>query len=411
MIEIVYEKEKQKSEGNESFFRIPNNIRQIGEVGGTQKIYIEDYAYTYLCRSSSENSHRGIAAILLGQANWKDGAAYLFIKSAVALPNMEVTEEHLTFTQEIWNHVYEKNKEYFPDQEVVGWFLSIPGCSMELHQVICQTHLDHFGGSDKILFVMEPLEKEEAFYRYEDGRMSRQTGFYVYYEKNEPMHNFLIAQNQKLEKKSEEVDDSAVRNFRKKVEKNAGQEQKKTGFPVMKAAGICAAVVVLAVGVLYLNDYQKLQSAREVIADIDQERQAAGAQETTPVNGEVDQEGTDKQQTEGKTDSPSEEKAQETQEIDTDQEEQNQTGEKSEDTSASGNTDQEQSGQNEEEQEEDSSQVSGEIHPTYTIQRGDTITKISIKTYGSTEKVREICELNNLSVNDLIYPGQKILLP
>ena len=411
MIEIVYEKEKQQSEGNESFFRIPNNIRQIGEVGGTQKIYIEDYAYTYLCRISSENLTRGMGAILLGQANWKDGVSYLFIKSAVALPDMEVSEEHLEFTQEIWNHVYEKNKEYFPDQEVVGWFLSIPGCSMELHQVICQTHLDHFGGSDKILFVMEPLEKEEAFYRYEDGRMSRQTGFYVYYEKNEPMHNFLIAQNQKLEKKSEEVDDSAVRNFRKKVEKNAGQEQKKTGFPVMKAAGICAAVVVLAVGVLYLNDYQKLQSAREVIADIDQERQAAGAQETTPVNGEVDQEGTDKQQTEGKTDSPSEEKAQETQEIDTDQEEQNQTGEKSEDTSASGNTDQEQSGQNEEEQEEDSSQVSGEIHPTYTIQRGDTITKISIKTYGSTEKVREICELNNLSVNDLIYPGQKILLP
>ena len=57
MIEIVYEKEKQKSEGNESFFRIPNNIRQIGEVGGIQKIYIEDYAYTYLCRISSENSH------------------------------------------------------------------------------------------------------------------------------------------------------------------------------------------------------------------------------------------------------------------------------------------------------------------------------------------------------------------
>ena len=95
---------------------------------------------------------------MLGQANWKEGVSYLFVKSAVALPDMEVSEEHLEFTQEIWNHVYEKNKEYFPDQEVVGWFLSIPGCSMELHQVICQTHLDHFGGSDKILFVMEPLD-------------------------------------------------------------------------------------------------------------------------------------------------------------------------------------------------------------------------------------------------------------
>ena len=37
MIEIVYEKEKQKPEGNEEFFRIPNNIRQIGEVGGIQE--------------------------------------------------------------------------------------------------------------------------------------------------------------------------------------------------------------------------------------------------------------------------------------------------------------------------------------------------------------------------------------
>lgn len=183
MIEIVYEKEKQKPEGNEEFFRIPNNIRQIGEVGGIQKIYIEDYAYTYLCRIASENSGRGISAILLGQSNWRDGTSYLFIKSAIVLTDMEINEEHLVFTQEIWNHVYEKNKEYFQEQEIVGWFLSIPGCSMEINQIICQTHLNHFGGNDKILFVMEPLEKEEAFYRYEDGKMIRQTGFYVYYEK------------------------------------------------------------------------------------------------------------------------------------------------------------------------------------------------------------------------------------
>src|SRR5699024_4844221 len=134
---------------------------------------------------------------------------------------------------------------------------------------------------------MEPLEKEEAFYRYEEGKMSRQTGFYVYYEKNEPMHNFLIAQNEKLEKKTEEVDDSAVHNFRKKVEKNISQDRSKPGFPVMKTAAICAAVAVLAVGVLYLNDYQKMQSAREVLAGIDQEKQETTPEETVPVNGSV----------------------------------------------------------------------------------------------------------------------------
>ena len=85
MIEVIYEKEKEKAEGNQAFFRIPNNIRQIGEIQGNQKIYIEDYAYTYLCRIASEDSAKGRAAILLGQANWKDGKTYLFIKSAVAL--------------------------------------------------------------------------------------------------------------------------------------------------------------------------------------------------------------------------------------------------------------------------------------------------------------------------------------
>ena len=281
MIEIVYEKEKQKPEGNEGFFRIPNNIRQIGEIRGTQKIYIEDYAYTYLCRISSENSHRGIAAILLGQANWKEGISYLFIKSAVALPDMEVTEEHLTFTQEIWNHVYEKNKEYFPEQEVVGWFLSIPGCAMELHEVICQTHLNHFGGNDKVLFVQEPLEKEEAFYRYEEGRMSRQPGFYAYYEKNEPMRNFLIAQNERAERKTEEVDDSAVSTFRKKVEKKTAEEEQKQKFPLFRTASVCAAAAVLAVGVLYLNDYQKLRSTEKVMASLEEPREKE-EQQTVP---------------------------------------------------------------------------------------------------------------------------------
>ena len=463
MIEIVYEKEKQKPEGNEAFFRIPNNIRQIGEVGSSQKIYIEDYAYTYLCRISSENSHRGIAAILLGQANWKEGISYLFVKSAVALPDMEVSQEHLEFTQEIWNHVYEKNKEYFPDQEVVGWYLSIPGCSMELHEIICKTHLNHFGGSDKILFVMEPLEKEEAFYRYEEGQMSRQTGFYVYYEKNEPMHSFLIAQNQRQEKKSEEVDDSAVHSFRKKVEKNKKEEKQKGGFPLFKTAGVCAAVAVLAVGVLYLNDYNKLKNTQEAIAEIDKNRQSGDENEIYPVNGKVsenpeqsgnesEQESSGQQDTEGqKNPAGNEEEISGTSEGKSEDNEEtsagNVDGQVSSENTDSGNTDaaapnknsQDSSGQNTGSEDgedqgqtdnpedgleggntntenqtgsgEDSEESQAEGHVSYTIQQGDTITKISIKNYGSTAKVREICELNHLSVNDLIYPGQKILLP
>ena len=381
MIEIVYEKEKQKSEGNEEFFRIPNNIRQIGEVGGTQKIYIEDYAYTYLCRIASENSGRGISAILLGQSNWRDGTSYLFIKSAIVLTDMEINEEHLVFTQEIWNHVYEKNKEYFQEQEIVGWFLSIPGCSMEINQIICQTHLNHFGGNDKILFVMEPLEKEEAFYRYEDGKMIRQTGFYVYYEKNEAMRNYLVSQNEKSEKKSEEVDDAAVHTFRKKIEKKTGQEQKKAGFPLFKTASVCAAAAVLAVGVLYLNDYKKLKGTEAVLADLENTRQEENKEAVTPVNA------------------PSAKKDQR------EEKQEEQIAEKAEDQDRN-----QQEVQNQTESEKEAA-ADTPAHQSYTIQPGDTMTRISVKNYGTIKKIKEICELNNMSETDTIYPGQIILLP
>lgn len=380
MIEIVYEKEKQKSEGNEEFFRIPNNIRQIGEVGGTQKIYIEDYAYTYLCRIASENSGRGISAILLGQSNWRDGTSYLFIKSAIVLTDMEINEEHLVFTQEIWNHVYEKNKEYFQEQEIVGWFLSIPGCSMEINQIICQTHLNHFGGNDKILFVMEPLEKEEAFYRYEDGKMIRQTGFYVYYEKNEAMRNYLVSQNEKSEKKSEEVDDAAVHTFRKKIEKKTGQEQKKAGFPLFKTASVCVAAAVLAVGVLYLNDYKKLKGTEAVLADLENTRQEENKEVVTPVNA------------------PSAKKDQK------EEKQEEQIAEKAEDQDRN-----QQEVQNQTEPEKAAADTPA--HQSYTIQPGDTMTRISVKNYGTIKKIKEICELNNMSETDTIYPGQIILLP
>ena len=442
MIEIVYEKEKQKPEGNEGFFRIPNNIRQIGEVNETQKIYIEDYAYTYLCRISSGNSSKGKAAILLGQANWKDGISYLFVKSAVVLPDMEITEEHLSFTREIWNHVYEKNKEYFPHQEIVGWYLSIPGCSMELHEVICRTHLDHFGGNDKVLMVMEPLEKEEAFYRYEDGELSRPPGFYIYYEKNEPMQNFLVAQNDKAETKSEQVSDQAVKTFRKKVEtKSEGKKQTKN-TSVFRTASVCMMVAVLAVGVLYLNDYHKLKKTETVISKLDDKNSGKELVETKPVNGLVSENrkkdsqdaadgeaaGTDTEETDAGTDGAAtsgssdgtsdgqkdtdgkKDDAKEPDADDVASEKKTDSGSDASGTDAEDDSKNSPAGAKDSD-DGDSGQTAGSTHQSYTIHEGDTITSISMRYYGNSSKIKEICALNGLSPEDFIFPGQKILLP
>lgn len=58
-------------------------------------------------------------------------------------------------------------------------------------------------------------------------------------------------------------------------------------------------IAVLAVGVLYLNDYQKLKNTEDVIASLDQQEQEP--ESVTPVNGQASQEKENSAQEEGQT--------------------------------------------------------------------------------------------------------------
>ena len=51
------------------------------------------------------------------------------------------------------------------------------------------------------------------------------------------------------------------------------------------------------------------------------------------------------------------------------------------------------------------------VYTKYTVRNGDTLSKISLRYYGDFSKVAEICKINNLLEEDVIYPGQTILLP
>ena len=47
----------------------------------------------------------------------------------------------------------------------------------------------------------------------------------------------------------------------------------------------------------------------------------------------------------------------------------------------------------------------------YTVQKGDTLATISKKIYGDSSHVEAICKMNGLEDGNLIFIGQKLLLP
>ena len=55
--------------------------------------------------------------------------------------------------------------------------------------------------------------------------------------------------------------------------------------------------------------------------------------------------------------------------------------------------------------------TSAQTQRTYVVKKGDSLVSISRSVYKTTAKINEICELNNIKNKDMIYEGQKLILP
>ena len=187
MIEVIYKDESQEGQNGEEPFGLPRNIRQIGLAAEDYRIYMEDYVYTFLVRLARTEDSLGEAktrvAVLTGNLKWRSQTAYLFIKGAIIAEEMEAAPDHIDFSENQWKQIQEAQKEYFEDQEIVGWFFSQPQLLLKVSEVMSKVHMKHFGG-EKVLMLMEPQEREDAFFRYENNEMVRLGGYYLYYEKN-----------------------------------------------------------------------------------------------------------------------------------------------------------------------------------------------------------------------------------
>ena len=219
MIEVIYKDESQDVKSGEEPFGLPRNIRQIGLVRDDYKIYMEDYVYTFLVRlARSENvsgETKAQVAVLTGEIKWRSQTAYLFIKGAMMAEDMDAAPDHIDFSGEQWKKIQKEQEKYFAEQEIVGWFFSQPQLMLEVSELMTKIHMKHFGG-EKVLMLMEPQEREDAFFHYENNEMVHLGGYYLYYEKNPSMQTYMIDKNKELQPEVQEhYEDQAVKDFRK----------------------------------------------------------------------------------------------------------------------------------------------------------------------------------------------------
>ena len=416
MIEVIYDKNKEKAseelaEGKEKEqekqsdkkenigFKLPKNIRQIGSPSGNKRIYIEDYVVTYLNYIARPGSTRARGAILLGESKRSEVGDVLFISGAVEAQNLEFDMDESEFTQDAWSEIYEQVKEYFPELSVVGWFLSRMGFSTAINDKIEKMHVDNFPGKDKVLYVTDSLESEDAFYMYEHGQMIKQKGYYIYYTKNEAMQNYIIKQrggiaeeeNTEIRRKDEEL----IKSYREK--NNRVQGTKTNGVNLIYVASSFVVLAMLAMGITVVSNYDKMKEMEISINRLELTADATSEDviETMNTDKKEDEYATVIDATDNTDDKKTENIIENTTASTTENPTTELTTEDYDDISTEQNL---------------PAMTNG--NPTYyQIKYGDTLSSIAYEYYGSIIYAQDIAEANNMEVDDRIYEGEEIILP
>lgn len=412
MIEIIYNKDdSDKSEenpkDNNTCIRRPKNIKQIGDVSSDKKIYIEDYAFTYINSIAYNSPQEEQAGVLLGELAKEGNERCVFVKGVIKAALGDTSDTGIYFNENIWNKIYSDTEKYFPDLSVVGWFAVMPEVTDERMARLKKLHLDNFAGNMKTLYLVDTVEKEEHFYLYENGTLKRQKGYVCFYERNYEMQEYMLERSEK--KSCEDAsDDRVIRNIRNVIrEKEELKEQRKSGS-FMYGVSAFLVVVIIVIGINLMNNYEKMRRLNQSVDNLmnQLEGNERGGQDGDD-NGVHDSEASGDISVDGNAIKVNRLSG------DVYPLEENSTSDKTERETETDNKAASETTQAISESETDASvsSVKTDSYSMYTVKQGDTLMGICKRYYGTTTKYQEVMQYNGLDDSDMLYIGQQIKLP
>ena len=412
MIEIICNKDdSDKSEenpkDNNTCIRRPKNIKQIGDVSSDKKIYIEDYAFTYINSIAYNSPQEEQAGVLLGELAKEGNERCVFVKGVIKAALGDTSDTGIYFNENIWNKIYSDTEKYFPDLSVVGWFAVMPEVTDERMARLKKLHLDNFAGNMKTLYLVDTVEKEEHFYLYENGTLKRQKGYVCFYERNYEMQEYMLERSEK--KSCEDAsDDRVIRNIRNVIrEKEELKEQRKSGS-FMYGVSAFLVVVIIVIGINLMNNYEKMRRLNQSVDNLmnQLEGNERGGQDGDD-NGVHDSEASGDISVDGNAIKVNRLSG------DVYPLEENSTSDKTERETESDNNAASETTQAISESETDASvsSVKTDSYSMYTVKQGDTLMGICKRYYGTTTKYQEVMQYNGLDDSNMLYIGQQIKLP
>lgn len=264
-----------------------------------------------------------------------------------------------------------------------------------------QAEKNNFSKETKLCTALVKLNKDRGI-RFEisiNGTKVILDDFYIYYDQNEEMQNYLIEWNsRRYEHQTTKTGhrfptDNAAKLGRLAQAYNKESARVSLVWGAMNVLSLSLVVCVIAYGIISLNSYGKMQSMQESIdycmtfvsENMEKNNVEAAAAVAQPQE----------QAAEMPTQQPIVTPVAQT---------------------VQGSVLQQEAEAREPEAQESETQqpiqsINTDIPQYYVVQPGDTLGNICRNLYGDYSRIEEICELNNLENPDNILYGQRLLLP
>ncbi len=207
-------------------FGYPTNVKQIGNVDENLRIYIEDYVYSYLLQYAEAGGDEERIAALVGRCMIIDGQTVLFINGAIQGKYAEHEKGILVFNQKCYDYIENQCDKYFKGLEIVGWMQSQPNYGNFLSASYANYHINNFKKSYQVMLVTDPIERINSFFIWNEDRtdIEEAKGFFVYYDKNKSMHNYILENKIVRLKQNEEIQAAKIIKLKDKVKSYEDEE-------------------------------------------------------------------------------------------------------------------------------------------------------------------------------------------
>lgn len=405
--------------------KYPKNVRQIGVPLPGQKIYLEDYVITYL-KQCFVHAQEPVVVLLLGKYGEQEAKEAVFLYGAMVLEEEGVLEKGC-IEKETWDQVHQNIAENFPEAQVLGWACGVPMWSSNMDSQVRRLQKKEFARENRTLFLWDLSEKEEKIFLWQRSMLKEMSGYYVYFEKNPQMQNFMLDSTEP-ESIDGDYEDTVTVSMRHVMEE---KEEHKKNMQLLAYCGAVAAGIALLFGVHTMLDstarIQKMEQTVDTLTEYvgkQQEDVAAmsrRAQNTEDTVKEIPRQSAQAAQT---TDAPARRKT--TEQIDED------AGEDAKQGNGNVGTTTEKRGKNDSSTSEQtdgttkaeagtSSKQSagssvkktstGSGTQSYIVRKGDTLSQIVWRQYHDLSYEKKIKKANGLKDADAIYEGQCIVLP